>query len=312
MSFLHYFIFLFAVIDLAVVSSVSAAAPIVVTSIKPIASLVEGVMGGVGKPYLIVASGRSLHTFSLKPSDAQALHDADIVFWVGAGLENFLQKPIVTLASQARVVELAKVHGVELLNGREGGVWESHIDDFAVGVTDHADRTDDYDGHIWLDPRNAKVIVSTVQAELSKIDTLNAPQYAANAAALSSRLDALDAELSASLAQFRSKPFVVFHDGYQYFEKRYGLDAVGSLTVSPDRMPGARRVTEIREKIKTLNAVCIFAEPQFEPRLVQNLAEGTNVKVGSLDAEASTLSVGPDLYFDLMRGLAANLRACFS
>jgi zinc transport system substrate-binding protein len=309
----------FAMLGLAALTLSSApavAAPKVVASIKPVAALVAGVMAGVGTPATIVGGGQSLHTFSLKPSDAKALTDADVVFWVGPGLETFLEKPIRALTSGAAVVALAEAPGVTVLKGRTGGVWEAHADDHGHdhdrGDNDGHDHGDhDIDGHIWLDPVNAQAMVGAIAVALSEVDAANAAAYAANAAALRARLAALDAELAAALAPVKERPFIVFHDGYQYLERRYGLNAVGSITVSPDRVPGARRIAEIRDKIKTLQAACVFAEPQFEPKLVQTLIAGTSARTGTLDPEAATLPAGPELYFDMMRALVANLRACF-
>jgi zinc transport system substrate-binding protein len=292
------------------------AAPNVVVSIKPIGSLVESVMVGVGTPKVIVGGNQSIHTFSMKPSDARALNEANLIFWVCEGLEEFLEKPIRSLSSGATVVEVLDAPGLTVLKGREGGVWETHQHDHDHSHEqkhDHGhdhDGAHDVDGHIWLDPENAKAIVKMAEIALSEVDPSNAATYAANANALTARIEVLDQELRTSLAAVKDRPFVVFHDGYQYLEARYDLNAVGSITVSPDRMPGAKRIGEIKDKVKSLKAACVFAEPQFEPKLVQTLIQGTDAKTGTLDPEASTLPAGPNLYFDLMRGLAANLTAC--
>ena len=145
-----------------------------------------------------------------------------------------------------------------------------------------------------------------------KADARNAATYTKNALALVERIDALDVEVRQTLAPVKDRPFIVFHDGYQYLETAFGLNAVGSITVNPDRMPGARRVALIKDKIKSLNAACVFAEPQFEPKLIQTLIEGTTAKTGTLDPEGSTLTAGDGLYFELMRGLAANLKLCLA
>jgi len=292
---------------LAVVPLPAAAAPKVVASIKPIASLVEGVMEGIDKPSIIVGGGQSLHTFSMKPSDAKALNNAEVVFWVGEGLEAFLEKPIHALAGRARVVPLIDATGLRLLKGREGGVWDEHADDHEEHQ--HEDHQE-IDGHIWLDPANAIAMVSAISAALSEVDSANSINYAKNAKSLTARIETLDVELKQSLAPVVKRPFIVFHDGYQYFETHYGLNGSGSITVSPDRIPGAKRVGAIKDKIQSLQAACVFAEPQFEPKLVQTLIDGTTAKTGTLDPEASTLPAGPELYFNLMRGLAKNLRNC--
>ncbi|MDE1991866.1 MAG: zinc ABC transporter substrate-binding protein, partial [Rhizobiaceae bacterium] len=143
-------------------------------------------------------------------------------------------------------------------------------------------------------------------------DPENALTYEANQKALDDKLDALDTEIASTIAPVKNKPFVVFHDAYQYFERRYGVHVAGSITVSPETIPGAARVSEIHDKVSGLGATCVFAEPQFEPRLVNVVIEGTSAKSGVLDPEAATLPQGPDLYFDLMRGIANSLKTCLS
>jgi zinc transport system substrate-binding protein len=288
------------------VSHSAAAAPDVpdvVVSIKPIHSLIAGVMEGVGKPGLIVAGGASPHTYTLKPSDARRLEHADLVFWVGPIMEGFLVKPLAALGGHATVVELDHVSGIALLPARAGGPWEEDDDHPAASALEQ-------DGHLWLDPENAKGIVRVAVAQLSALDRADAARYAENGAALERRLDALDAALRQRLSAVRGRRFVVFHDAYQYFERRYDLAAIGSITVSPENPPSAGRVQAIRDKVKTLGARCVFREPEFEPHLVDVVIAGTEARTGVLDPEGMTLSPGPDLYATLMNGLADNLVRC--
>jgi zinc transport system substrate-binding protein len=305
----------------------AAADPKVVVSIKPLHSLVAGVMEGVGEPTLLVKGSASPHTYSLRPSDAQALAEADLVFWLGEGLELFLVRPLANLAESAHQVELGDTPGLILLTPRSGGLWEPHEhhedadhaeDDHeheAEGEEAHGDEDHDhehaaYDGHLWLDPRNAVILVGRIAAELRTADPAHAEAYERNAAVLSQRIAALDAELATTLEPVRDEPFIVFHDAYEYFEARYGLAGVGSITVSPEQPPGVRRVQEIHDKITSREARCVFREPNFDPALVERLIEGTTAHTGVLDPEGAALAEGPALYFDLMRGLASSLRNC--
>lgn len=300
-------------------ASASAAPPQVVASIKPIHSLVAAVMEGVGTPALIVKGAASPHTYAMKPSDAKALASADVVVWIGPEFEGFLAKPLEA-AKKATVVELMEAPGMTLLDAREGGAWEPHDHGHehghdhdhkaAAGHDDHGHDHDEVNSHIWLSPANAKRIVAVTADALSARDPANAGTYAVNAARTAAALDTLDAELKASLAPVAGRPFVVFHDAYQYFEAAYGLSGVGAITVSPDRRPSAKRLSAIRDKIKGLGAVCVFAEPQFEPTLVNTVVEGTKARTGTLDAEAADLPEGPDLYPTLMRRLASSLVSC--
>jgi len=298
-----------------------AEAPKVVVSIKPIHSLVASVMHGVGEPVLLVRGGASPHSYTMKPSDAKALSAADLVVWVGPELEGFLEKPLKANAPKATRLTLMDQKGMALLQAREGGAWEPHDHGHEDGHKDHdhkghdhaADHDDDHDelnSHIWLDPANARAIVTATADALAAKDPADAEAYRSNADRTLQTIDALDAELKAALAPLKDKPFVVFHDAYQYFEARYDLSAVGSITVSPDRRPSAKRLSAIRAKIAGLNAACVFAEPQFEPTLVRTVVEGTKAKTGVLDPEGAGLPEGEALYPTLMRNLAASLRGC--
>ncbi|NKJ09850.1 zinc ABC transporter substrate-binding protein [Rhizobium sp. SG741] len=294
-------------------TATAADAPKVVVSIKPVHSLVAAVMQGVGTPDLIVDGAASPHTYALKPSNARSLQQAQVVFWVGPGMEAFLQKPLASLGSNATVVELDQAPGITKLKFREGGAFESHDDgDEPAAGEDHAHDHEEFDTHLWLDPHNAKAMVAEITTSLVAANPANALIYEANQKALNDKLDALDTEIASTLAPVKNKPFIVFHDAYQYFEHRYGVRVSGSITVSPETIPGAQRVSEIHSKVADLGATCVFAEPQFEPKLVNVVLEGTAAKSGVLDPEAATLPQGPDLYFTLMRGIASSLKTCLS
>jgi len=284
------------------------AAPRVVVTVKPLHSLVAGVMAGVGEPELIIRGAGSPHTYSLKPSEARLLEGAQVVFWVGASLETFMEQPLAALGGKARIVAATRMPGIALLPGRSGGVWNG--DGGRSGDDGHAHDTATDDGHLWLDPANARVIARQAAEVLGRVDPENRARYAANADAVVTRIDALDAGLEGALAPVREIPFVVFHDAYQYFEKRYGLRSAGAITVSAERAPGARRVREIRERITGLGARCVFSEPQFQSAILGTLLEGTNVRTGTLDPLGAGLPAGPDAYFTLMRSLGAALAEC--
>lgn len=316
--------------------SLALAAPQVVVSIKPIHSLVAAIMQGVGEPSLIVEGAASAHTYSLKPSNARALENADVVFWVGPGLEAFLEKPLDALAGKAKVVELEDAPGLVRLPFREGGAFEAHEDE-ADHAVDEAPAHDDHDApadhaaeehageehehahehggfdmHLWLDPMNAKAMAKQIEETLVAADPTNAARYMANGVTLAQEIDTLDKDIATAVAPVADKPFVVFHDAYQYFENRYKIRIAGSITVSPETMPGAERVSEIHGKVKELQAACVFAEPQFEPKLVSVVTEGTDAKAGTLDPEGGALEAGPALYPELMRDLAKSLTDCLS
>lgn len=282
------------------------AVPRVVVSIKPLHSLVAGVMQGVGEPQLLLKGGGSPHGYVLRPSEARALAGAELIVWVGHQLETFLEKPLATLGKDARQLELSALLQAQLLPLRQLGNWEKDAHD---GHNEHdgQEEAGEMNLHFWLNPQLAQEVVAQVALTLVAIDPLHRQQYQQNAEQLQARLNELHRRLQTKLAPVKTIPYVVFHDAYQYFESAYGLNVVGSLTVDPERQPGARRIMEMRNKIIQLQARCVFSEPQFEPRLLATLIEGTSARTGSLDPLGAALPAGPESYFLLLNQLADDL-----
>jgi zinc transport system substrate-binding protein len=280
----------------------AADAPRVVVSIAPVHSLVSGVMAGVATPELLVKGAVSPHSYMLKPSQMGALQRADLIIWNGESVESFIPRTLRSLNSKTRVIKLAALPGMTLLPTREGGVWGEEEGDHH--------HHDDVDGHLWLDPNNAKVMVAAITTSLSEIDPAHAAQYRHNSEALLQQLEQLARELDNTLAPVRNVPYLVFHDGYHYFEARYRLNAVGAISVDPERKPGAKRLSELTAIIKQRQVRCLFSEPQYSASTVQSITAGSGVKSGVLDPLGSTLPAGPELYFRLMRGLGASLSEC--
>ena len=284
----------------------------VVASIKPVHSLVSAVMDGVGEPHLIIRGASSPHTFSMRPSDAQALENADVIFLIDERKETALAGPIANLGDDALVVRLSGVPGITLWSLRAGGAFEMHTHGHSEDGHEEEghDEHGEFDMHIWLDPVNAAVMAEAITDALSEADPGNAATYHDNEHDLIHELEDLVDELDAELAPIRDKPFIVLHDAYRYFEDRFGLAAAGSITVNPERAPGVQRVTEIRDRVRELEGVCVFAEPQFDRRIVDVVVEGTQAGAGTIDPLGADIDDGPDLYFELMRTLAASFTGC--
>ena len=300
-------------------SATASAGVRVVASIKPVHSLVSAVMAGVGEPRLLIRGRASPHIFTLRPSDAAAIADADVVFLIGETMETSIARAVKTLARKARVVTLADSEGLVRRPLREGGAFErapprERAEDRAKGdLRGRPDRGQwAFDMHIWLDPVNGGTMVRAIARALSAADPANAASYETNTRALVPRLDALTERISAELAPVRGKPFVVFHDGYRYFEDRFGLNAVGSVVVSPERSPGAKRLRRLRAKMRELDVACVFAEPQFNMRIVDVVLEGSKTRSGVIDPLGTDIEDGPELYFKLLHNMAAAFKGCLA
>ena len=277
--------------------------PSVLVSIKPVHSLVAAVMEGVGTPALLIGGAASEHSYALKPSDAHKIATAGLVFWIGPDLETFLATPLANLAADAKVIALGHANGVHRLTARAAGLWTALPKQAAGGRTNP---------HVWLDPDNAIAMTRAIAAALSQADPAHAPRYAANAAKEIGRIGALDRRLAAELAPVRTRPYIVFHDAYPYFEAHYRLNAIAAVTVEPERPVGPRRIATLRDAIDAGKALCIFREPQFSPAVIQTLARGTAARIGVLDPLGADNLAGPDLYPALMSALAGSLVQCLA
>jgi len=310
----------------------------VVASIKPIHSLASYLMDGVGKPDLIVDGYASPHGFALKPSHAKMLQEANLIFWVGEGLENFLEKPLKSIAKNAEKIELMEIKGLTKLKFRERNIFDDHDDhghdedghnedkhddhghdEDGHKEDDHDDHGHDedgheghahgeYDPHIWLDPENAKVILNEMVEHLIENDEKNASIYKSNLNKALKDIDGLLKSVKSELNKdFKS---IVFHDAYQYFEERFNVTVLGTFTVNTDVMPGAEQLSEIREIIEHDKVSCIFSEPQFNPDIINAVAKDMNISTGVLDPLGATLEPGKDLYFDLIKNMSKSFKGC--
>lgn len=277
----------------------------VVVSTKPIHTLVAGVMKGIGARHLLLEGSASPHTFTMRPSDARVLEQADVVFWIGATVEPYLIKPLLSVGARAHIVELLTEKDVRVLAAREGGAWNARDND----GHGHDNRVD---GHIWLDPRNAIAITRIAGQVLAARDPANASTYRKNADGLMERLKTLDKDLTKKFVPIQQVTYIVFHDAYQYLERRYGLNAVGSISAHTGRAPGARRLRNLRQLVISSGVECIFHEPQFDPKLVQTLIEGTNASTGILDPMGTQHAPCEDAYFQIMRDISEALVMCLS
>ena len=290
----------------------------VVTSIKPLHSLASYLMDGVAKPDLIVDGYASPHGFSMKPSHAKMLQNADLIFWVGEDLESFLEKPLSSIAKKAEKIELMEIKGLNVLKFRERNIFDEHDHD---DHDDHGKKEehDDHDGHeghahgeydphIWLDPMNAKVILNEMVEHLIENDPKNEAKYKSNLDKALKDVDKLTIDVMTELSNSVSS--IVFHDAYQYFEKRFNVNVLGAFTVNTDVMPGAEQLAEIREIIEHDKVACVFSEPQFNPDIIKAVAKDMNIKTGVVDPLGATLDPGKDLYFKLIRNMSASFKGC--
>ena len=276
----------------------------IVASVKPLHSLVSAVTQGAHTVSLLIEGSMSPHNFALKPSHAKLLNNAKVVFYIDNQLESALKRTVIGLPTSIRVVTVSKTKQLNLLPARSGGNWEED------GHDHHHHDHGSNDVHFWLDPNNAIQIVKGIVRELSIVYPKNINLYKKNAKNIIKEIKSTDLSIKSMLVPIKDKPYIVFHDAYQYFEKAYGLNAVGSIMLDPELPPSAKRIIQIRSKIKSTNASCVFKEPQFRAKIVNTVIEDTNAQVGTLDPLGADLASGPNMYLELLKSIASNLKTC--
>lgn len=287
-----------------------AEVPRVVTDLPPVQSLAALVMGDLGKPALLLDRGADAHDFQLRPSQAAEIAAADLVIWVGPQMTPWLDRTLDGLAGSGARLELLAVPGTATR------VFAAHDEHDHDNAGDEAEGHEGHsheglDPHAWLAPANARVWTEAIAAELSRLDPEHAATYAANAAAAVETINALDAEVGATLVPAKGAPLVMFHDAYGYFADSYGLTIAETISLGDAASPGASHLKEVRDGMQAGEVLCIFPETNHDPKLVAVMAEGSGARIGAaLDPEGATLEPGPDLYANMLRGLARNIADC--
>ena len=301
-----------------------AEVPRVVADIAPIHSLVAMVMEGVGEPQLLVPQNMSPHHYSMRPSEAKALQEANLVVYVGHDMSPWLEPLFETVAASADALDLSEVDGVLVLSYREGPVFDDHDDHEGhdhekEGHDEHEEAGhDDHEGHehggndphMWLDPENAKIWLDTIASELGHIDPENADRYAANAKSAKQQITQEMHHIEDRLNTVHGKGFLVFHDAYQYFENRFGISATGSISLGDASKPSAKRLQELKHHFEEEGIHCVLSEPQYSSKLITSVFGGHKPHIGVVDPIGIDLKLGPGLYPQLLANLALGIAEC--
>ncbi|WP_337046149.1 zinc ABC transporter substrate-binding protein ZnuA [Serratia bockelmannii] len=289
----------------------SSASAAVVTTIRPLGFIASAIADGVTPTEVLLPDGASPHDFALRPSDIQRLRSADLVLWVGPDMEAFLNKALVPISATRKlaVSELPAVKPL-LMKGEDdddhdhAGEAHNHADD------DHGHHHGEYNMHVWLSPEIAKVTAIAIHDRLLELMPQNKDKLDANLRQFENLLTQTDKNVGNMLTPVQGKGYFVFHDAYGYFEKHYGLSPLGHFTVNPEIQPGAQRLHQIRTQLVEQKAVCVFAEPQFRPAVINAVAKGTKVRSGTLDPLGIGIALGKDSYGKFLNQLSNQYVSC--
>lgn len=277
-----------------------AETPKILTSIRPIHSLVSGLTEGLTKPELLIKGFQSPHDYSLRPSDRRLISQADLIIYSSPIIEGFLPDILQPLLTQKRIIDLSRSPELDLLPARQ---LHDH---------DHHQHNANHDGHIWLSINNARAIINHLYQVLCEMDPQQQTRYTVNRDRLLKRLEQLHKSIHSQLDVVREQPFLMFHDAFQYFEKEFGLNHALYVTTGPEHKIGIQRVRYLKQQIKQQNIECVYYEPPQAPKIIQTIMEGQPQKLYTLDPVGNELIPGSELYFQLMQNIAQHLHSCMS
>ena len=307
---------LFAALSVALWGSAAQRADAaVVASLKPVGFIASAIADGVTETQVLLPDGASEHDYSLRPSDAKRLQNADLVVWIGPEMEAFMDKSTQSISASKKVT-IAQLDGVKPLlmkgaddDGDEGADEGDH--DHAHGEKGDAHHHHgEYNMHLWLSPEIARLSAVAIHDKLVELMPQSRARLDANLKDFEANLAATDKQVANELAPVKGKGYFVFHDAYGYYEKHYGLTPLGHFTVNPEIQPGAQRLHQIRTQLVEQKATCVFAEPQFRPAVVESVARGTNVRMGTLDPLGTNIQLSKESYPAFLAQLATQYASC--
>lgn len=301
-----------SVLSLALLGATAVSSADVLTTIKPLGFIANAITDGITETKVLLPTSASPHDYSLKPSDVEQLQSAQLVVWIGEEMESFLEKSIEKLPKE-KVLTLEDVPAIKELvehSGEEKEDKHDHKHDHKHSH-DHG-HSHDEDWHIWLSPKAGEQIAEQIAERLSQQLPEQKAKIAENLANFKATLATKSSEIAKQLEPVKSKGYYTFHDAYGYFEDAYGLKSLGSFTINPTVAPGAKTLNAIKKSITQKKAQCLFAEPQFTPKVIESLSKGTSAKVGQLDPLGEKIELSREAYPQFLQSLADQFSNCLS
>ena len=309
---LHKNTLLFAALSAALWGSATQAAnAAVVASLKPLGFIASAIADGVTDTEVLLPDGASEHDYSLRPSDVKRLQGADLVVWIGPEMEAFMEKSVKNIPN-AKQVTIAQLNDVKplLMKGADDDDDDHGHNDAGGEKSDEHHHHGDYNMHLWLSPEIARASAVAIHEKLVELMPQSRAKLDANLKDFEAQLASTETQVGNELAPLKGKGYFVFHDAYGYFEKQFGLTPLGHFTVNPEIQPGAQRLHEIRTQLVEQKATCVFAEPQFRPAVVEAVARGTSVRMGTLDPLGTNIKLGKTSYSAFLNQLANQYASC--
>lgn len=274
----------------------AASAPVVadvsvVTTIRPLEFIAKAVIGELGSTDSLIGRNASPHHFNFTPSNRRALNRADLVLWVGPEFEVHLSESMERLVKDRPLITVFDLPGINTLYLAESAAK---------------------DGHLWLSSQNAKVIANGLKAQLIEIDPANGAAYSKNLEQFIAKVDASSTAIEASLAEYKDTSFLVYHNGFQYFEQEFGLSHLLPLVLDPEVSPSINQIVAVRNMIAAEKPGCLISEFDANPDLVNTFTRDVEMKIVEVDLLGYDIPLTGQAYIELLDSIAGSYKTCLS
>ncbi|MEX2131164.1 MAG: zinc ABC transporter substrate-binding protein [Pseudohongiellaceae bacterium] len=271
----------------------------ILASIKPLQLIAGAIVDRDELVSSLIPANQSPHHYSMRPSDRVALDSAQLIIWIGSELETFLTGAIAQTDPDQTVLQLSKQAELNLLTLRmqfaglgEGGAAQ-------------------LDPHLWLDTANALTIARMVTDSVSQIDPAGADKYRLNLQSFTGQIDDLNTYMDQQLQDVRGKPYIVYHDAYQYLEARYSLEPLLALAEDTEVQPGIRHILNTRRTIREARPLCLFKDKDSSPATIATMLSGYALNQVELDILGIDIIADADGYIEMMRKIVNDMNSCF-
>ncbi len=282
----------------------------IVVTIKPLQGLVLAIAKDTVNIQRLLPDYASLHNYHFRPSDIRKLNQAHLIFRIDEDMEQFLS-PLLHTLKHNKIISLADdphIQHLAIIDEKEEDSHQAHKAD----NDEHTHHHGNQDLHLWMSPQNGIVMAKKIASTLSQLNPQYALIYQQNLSQLTQQIHQFTANFHIESKPLQKKPYLVFHDAWHHFSHTFQLNKLANINFHADIQLGAKTIYHTRRQIQQLNAHCLFSQPQFRPKTIATLIEGFDIKTEELDVLGSHLKITPDLYLNLLRYTANQIRNCLS
>ena len=282
----------------------------VVSTIKPVHSIVVALAGDLVNHSQIVPDFSSPHDYSFRPSDIRKIKHADIIFQIDENMEAILQPALALKAKETPLVSLVDEAEIKLLPMIQKGSKDSANIENNEEKKHQGHHHGNVNYHVWTSAKNTLLMAQAIKKALAKKDPKHAGQYQENLEQFTRSLQSTDQQISQQLKGLDNKPYIVFHNSWPYFAKDYNLQEPRAISLHEGVSLDVKTLINIRKTIKMDKVGCVFSGSEVNPKQLAVLIENLPVKTSEIDVLQRHYPLTKKTTTDWFKGIAQKVKTC--